>query len=1185
MARVWTFFFLALTVNHSLQWRGCCAWGYIRVARYDVAKKCCPGWTHNGDEDCRIAQCNPPCANDGTCTSPGRCSCRAGYSGDTCNGANCNHERPCYPGSCQANGATVVCNCLPDFRGEYCKELGAIQAPVVTQLQAEFNFREGGQQYGVLADFSTEVHEPVVVWTNMDKLNELSVNATAMFKGKELPYPPAYIKTAETGIGRAYVKWSGPRVTSEERDYECEGTIDSEHPQKLVKCVVKREYRNRLKDGDKFKLTFRVTSGGYRELFDTGNNRVTATEHYTGPETIRSVAFNIDLTKPAFTEADASFQVHPEFTKKGITMKWEGWTDDGSQMDKYTWEAFKLEPNGDGDLMEVDKLRPIIHRQVDHTSPISYPLPYEPDKPGMYSFILQAVDKANNSEYMRRFALYDKESTVTTDPNHAMNISYVVRDQGFQWMTDTSKPLLVNWENRFLNYHHESGKFLNKILPFKVQIVEDPPIYKQVINTNDDHHGERTVDAILNVRGIVKFEWTHDVNKTGGRRQDTPPNWSDVSGLKSTMQFQPEGVTSGSTVTVWIRARDILDNKKVDSTSVTYDFTKPQITRMAFHENEISNIPFSSGLELNMLDKESGIGRVEVKVIQTGNGHLMSSRNLTVPTLTPSACTDRVKDCYCPNALNVCYKRVYKLYISNCWLMVAKGALKSAEVKLEVGVVNRAGLKTPTPVVHVVKDLMKLNGTEAYFGLENVTTTKITTSSARVSWKHAPSCHERTVILVSFESESGHKETLKVFQSATHYVLNGLQPGTSYKVKVTAKYGDILSIPKQVSITTMDASGIGTGTIAGISTGLGVVVVVAVVVVLRRTGGHRFLSSRRQPVETARIANNLDPTRPRMASFKNKSYAEDDDIYHYASMPFSTLQAKEIASDKLTLKKEIQSGRFARIYKASLKSGKTQQEVVAKVLKDTHDEDSALLMMAKINFAATKVGEHRNVLNFIGAVVSNDALGPVMVLEYCQNGQLDKWLNAKRTAVSTDVFDTIQTITLGISRGMEYLSKRQIVHRKLAARNCLLTPENEIKISGFGPSSMEEAAEDNSKGKESSSQDRIPIKWTAPECLQSLKGADEKSDIWSFGITMWEIFSLGQTPYPDIRSRDLPIKLKNGYRLPNPEYAEEIHQDIMQGCWKQNPKERPTFANVVEKLETSFGYRPGESGEVYYTAT
>lgn len=65
----------------------------------------------------------------------------------------------------------------------------------------------------------------------------------------------------------------------------------------------------------RFKLTFRVTSGGYRELFDTGDNGVTATEHYSGTETIRSVAFNIDLTKPAFTEADAAFQVHPEFTK------------------------------------------------------------------------------------------------------------------------------------------------------------------------------------------------------------------------------------------------------------------------------------------------------------------------------------------------------------------------------------------------------------------------------------------------------------------------------------------------------------------------------------------------------------------------------------------------------------------------------------------------------------------------------------------------------------------------------------------------------------------------------------------------------------------------------------------------------------------------------------------------------
>ncbi|XP_046557085.1 tyrosine-protein kinase receptor Tie-1-like [Haliotis rubra] len=232
--------------------------------------------------------------------------------------------------------------------------------------------------------------------------------------------------------------------------------------------------------------------------------------------------------------------------------------------------------------------------------------------------------------------------------------------------------------------------------------------------------------------------------------------------------------------------------------------------------------------------------------------------------------------------------------------------------------------------------------------------------------------------------------------------------------------------------------------------------------------------------------------------------------------------------------------------------------------------------MAKINFAATRVGEHSNVLKFIGAVVDNDALGPVVVLEYCENGPLDKWLTSRQDKVNLEVLEQIQTFVLGIARGMEYLVSKEVVHRKLAARNCLLTSTNEVKVSGFGPSRMEDAsADDASKG------DRIPVKWTAPECLQSLKGANEKSDVWSFGVTMWEILSMGQIPYGEMRSRDLPTQLKNGYRLSKPEYAEDVHYSLMQSCWKEKPEARTTFADAVGKLEASFGLRP-TSGMMYY---
>ncbi|XP_071102798.1 uncharacterized protein [Haliotis cracherodii] len=1170
-------------------WWKCCGYASVTEPVYTRRYKCCPGWTHNGNNICNKPICYPPCANGGTCTYPGTCRCMSGFGGTRCTGLDCNNERPCYPGDCQGNGGNVVCNCMQDFDGHFCVHLKDTQTPEVTQIRAQFSYWEDEGQakreiFGFIADGTDKTEdEDVIVWTNRQQLNNLSVTASAMFKGRDLPYPPpSYISEAKTGIARAYFKLSGPTSVSEDEDIQCSDPVGPEIPKERIQCSFTKYYTSNLTDEDRLSLTFRVSSGGFRRLVGT---RTHATEHYTGEDAVSTVAFKVDTGEPVFNSPNDAFQIHPEFTNHPITMAWGGWTDARSGMDKYTWEAFKLEPTGNGSLTEVDKLRPVVHRQVDHTDPIVYPLPYAPTRPGMYSFILEAMDKANNSVYMRRFALYDKESEVTTDPNHALFISSAVQDKGFQWMTDASKPLVINWQNHFLNYVHDSGKFLNTILPFKVKVVENQEIYKEVPYENDDHDGRRTTAAIPNVRGIVRFEWTRAVNKTGGRTLHTPPNWNDVSGLNTTMQSSFFGnVTSGSTVTVWIRARDILDNTKVDSTSVTYDFTPPLINGMTFQKNERSNVHFSSGLMVTARDAESGIDHIELKVFN--NEDLLNTKNVTIRSVSPHACTDREHDCYCPNALNVCYKRISKVYISNCWLMVAKNALKTAEVRLHVRVVNRAGLKSANYEEQVVTNLLELNGTTSYLAPSNVRTKRLTATSVRVQWDHAPTCHERTVITITYHTESGPRHVVTVFKDDTSYDLTGLEQNKAYKVMVTAGYGTEQSTANVASFATAEdttSAALSAGVVAGIIVVLLIILaVLGVGFFLWRTGRMSTLIKGRQKRYAERedhvagtVTNNLGPHKDR-ACFENKTYSPEEDIYLYGGMTFTTKQPWYISKDQLTLMEEIQTGRFARIFKAAYKTGRKSREVAAKALKDSPNEENNLLMMAKINFAATKVGEHRNVLKFIGAVVDNDALGPVLVLEYCENGPMDKWLTSRRDKVNLEILEQIQTFALDVVRGMEYLVGKGIVHRKLAARNCLLTFTNEVKVGGFGPYRMEDAsADEDSKG------DRIPVKWTAPECLQSLKGANEKSDIWSFGITMWEIFSMGKMPYTDIRSRDLPADLRNGYRLAKPEYAEDIHYSMMQSCWEQKPEARTTFADALGKLEASFGLRP-TSGVLYY---
>ncbi|VDI04518.1 Hypothetical predicted protein [Mytilus galloprovincialis] len=102
----------------------------------------------------------------------------------------------------------------------------------------------------------------------------------------------------------------------------------------------------------------------------------------------------------------------------------------------------------------------------------------------------------------------------------------------------------------------------------------------------------------------------------------------------------------------------------------------------------------------------------------------------------------------------------------------------------------------------------------------------------------------------------------------------------------------------------------------------------------------------------------------------------------------------------------------------------------------------------------------------------------------------------------------------------------------------------------------------------------------APECMKTTIHANELSDVFSFGIVMWEIFSLGDTPYPDIQSRDVDSKLKQGYKMKKPEYCDDAFYKIMLKCWHYHPNKRSGFAEVKDQLSHMF--QEGPSEEHYY---
>nr|CAB3246490.1 VEGFR vascular endothelial growth factor receptor 1 [Phallusia mammillata] len=164
----------------------------------------------------------------------------------------------------------------------------------------------------------------------------------------------------------------------------------------------------------------------------------------------------------------------------------------------------------------------------------------------------------------------------------------------------------------------------------------------------------------------------------------------------------------------------------------------------------------------------------------------------------------------------------------------------------------------------------------------------------------------------------------------------------------------------------------------------------------------------------------------------------------------------------------------------------------------------------------------------------------------------------KTTLTLTDLL----SYSLQVARGMEFLASKKCIHRDLAARNVLISDYQVVKICDFG------LARDVYKDPDyiQNGEARLPIKWMAPESIFD-KIYSTKSDVWSFGVLLWEIFSLGGSPYPGIQmDKDFCNKLKRGVRMSKPEYSSDSAYSNMLACWANQPEERPTFTKLCEEL-------------------
>ncbi|PAA53343.1 hypothetical protein BOX15_Mlig015354g1 [Macrostomum lignano] len=211
---------------------------------------------------------------------------------------------------------------------------------------------------------------------------------------------------------------------------------------------------------------------------------------------------------------------------------------------------------------------------------------------------------------------------------------------------------------------------------------------------------------------------------------------------------------------------------------------------------------------------------------------------------------------------------------------------------------------------------------------------------------------------------------------------------------------------------------------------------------------------------------------------------------------------------------------------------------------------------------------HTNLVRFIELLWQDGQ--PMLVTELLSKGSLLNYLRSRgQTVIMPE--NQIQ-FALDIAAGMAYLAGKQLVHRDLAARNILLDDDCRAKVADFGLAKSFRDSKQHSNGGSGGAapgaQERIPLKWTAPECVKDHAKFSTKSDVWSFAVLLWEIYTFGRMPYPRIKTDQVLKHVLNGYRMEMPERCPSDVYKLMRRCWELTPEQRPNFDEIVQQLKT-----------------